>query len=273
MDSLAIENTELDVLLEAVFERYGYDFRHYARASLQRRIRGFMEKHGFKYLREMMARILADKSVFETLVYAISVSVTEMFRDPLVYLAIREEVTEFLKTYPFIRIWHAGCASGEEVYSLAIVLSEAGLYDRCQIYATDMNSVVLEKAKQGIYPAERLQEYTRNYRLSGGREPFSTYYHAKYDSVIMNAGLKKRILFANHNLVTDSVFGEMNLVLCRNVLIYFDQHFQNRALRLFYDSLVHKGYLCLGTKETIRYSEFNNRFKEIFAREKIYQRQ
>jgi chemotaxis protein methyltransferase CheR len=267
-----IENLELDLVIEAILRRYGHDFRHYARASLCRRLALFLSKSGYKKLSEVIPRLLYDKAFFEAMIRSISVTVTEMFRDPFVYQIIRKTVVDFLKTYPFIRIWQAGCATGEEVYSIAILLQEEGLYGRCQIYATDFNDDALETARKGIYPVSRIKEYTANYQKAGGRDSFSKYYHSQYDSVIMDQGLKKNIVFANHNLSSDSVFGEMHLIMCRNVLIYFDQTLQDRALGLFYDSLVYHGLLCLGAKESIKFSRYSDKFIEFAENAKIFQK-
>jgi chemotaxis protein methyltransferase CheR len=267
-----IETLELELLIDAIYRRYGYDFRHYARASLARRLSLFLSKTGCKTPSEIIPQILHDKVFFQSMIRHISVTVTEMFRDPLVYQAIRKTLVDYLKTYPFIRIWHAGCSTGEEVYSMAILLSEERLYNRCQIYATDFNDEALETAKKGTYPASRLKEYTANYQKSGGKESFSQYYHSQYESAIMDRALKENIVFANHNLSSDSVFSEMQLIMCRNVLIYFDQALQDRALGLFYDSLVHNGLLCLGAKETIKFSKYSNNFIDFSTTHKIFQK-
>lgn len=272
MKDVEIENLEMELLIEAIFKRYGYDFRHYSDASLKRRVKHFLSKTDFKKASEAIPKLIYDRIFFESLLYTISITVTEMFRDAFVYKAIREKVIPFLKTHPFFKIWNAGCATGQEVYSIAIMLKEEGIYDRTQIYATDFNDDALEKAKKGIYPVDCIKEYTRNYQRAGGKEAFSDYYHSKYDSVIMNKGLKKNIVFANHNLATDAVFGEMHLIMCRNVLIYFDGSLQNRALKLFLDSLAHGGFLCLGSKESIRFSEIQGSFKAIDKKGKIYQK-
>ncbi|MFH0730782.1 MAG: CheR family methyltransferase [Pseudomonadota bacterium] len=220
----------------------------------------------------MIFPFLHDASFCARLIYGISVTVSEMFRDPGFFVTLRRQVIPYLKTYPFIRIWHAGCATGEEVYSLAIVLKEEGIYDRTTIFATDFNELALDKARQGIYPLEKMKEYTANYQRSGGTEPFARYYHAGYNAAILDAGLKKSITFANHNLVTDGVFSEVHLVLCRNVLIYFDKTLKYRVLRLFRDSLVHGGVLALGSKESIQFTQDANHFKSLSSQWKIYQK-
>jgi chemotaxis protein methyltransferase CheR len=267
-----IENIEVDLLLEAIYRRYGYDFRSYARASIDRRVRQFLSSKRIQVISELIPRVLHDEEMFSELVQYFSIPVTEMFRDPFVYRAIREKVVSLLKTYPFVRIWHAGCASGEEVYSLAIVLAEEGLYNRATVFATDFNDHALENAREGIYPADRIKEFTRSYQEAGGTGSFSEYYHARYDSAVMNTALKKRITFASHNLVADHVFGEMHLVFCRNVLIYFNRELQNRALRLFTDSLIRGGFLCLGTKEDLQFSEVADEYEAVDLKARIYRK-
>ena len=267
-----MDKIELNLFLEAIFQKYGYDFRNYSQASLKRRIamRQMMSK--LSNMAEMQHRILHDRNFFHSLLADLSVNVTEMFRDPYFYKTIRETVIPILRTYPFIKIWHAGCSTGEEVYSIAILLKEEGLLNRSLIYATDFNEVVLNRAREGVYPIDRIKEYTGNYQKAGGLESFSDYYTAKYDAAIMNHALKKQIVFAQHNLASDNVFGEMHLIMCRNVLIYFNKNLQDRSIGLFYESLVRKGILCLGSKESIRYTNYNDRFSELVGKEKIYQK-
>ena len=221
----------------------------------------------------MIPELLHDRAFFEFFLEQFSITVTEMFRDPFVYQSIRTKVIPVLKTYPFIRIWHAGCASGEEAYSLAILLKEERLYDRCTIFATDFNDVALQKASDGIYDVERAKEFTRNYQQAGGVRSFSEYYHAQYGHIVMDQSLKRNITFANHNLVTDGVFTEAHLILCRNVMIYFDKILQNRALTLFRDSLVRGGLLCLGTKESLQFSEVESNFKVEDGKARIYKKE
>lgn len=272
MKKSEIEKIEIDLLLEALFQRYGYDFRGYARASINRRVRRILQKSGCNNITEMTSKLLHDESFFEQLLYDFSITVTEMFRDPGFYRVVREKIIPFLKTYPFIKIWHAGCATGEEVYSLAIALKEARLYNRATIFATDINDVALKKAKEGIYSLENIKLFTSNYQKAGGTLSFSKYYHSQYESAIMDKSLKKNITFAKHNLVTDNVFSEMHLILCRNVLIYFGKNLQDRVFKLFRDSLVYHGFLCLGSKETMRHSNVYENFKEIDKKDKIYQK-
>ncbi|MEE8398904.1 MAG: protein-glutamate O-methyltransferase CheR [Desulfobacterales bacterium] len=273
MDKITTESIEINLLVEALNQKYGYDFSHYAEASFKRRIHHFLSKTGGGRVSELIPRLLYDIDFFKSFILTLSIPVTEMFRDPFVYRMLREKVVPYLKTYPFIKIWHAGCASGEEVYSLAILLKEEGLYDRAIIYATDFNDDTLERAKNGIYPIDRIKEYTVNYQRAGGRKSLSTFYYSKYDSVIMNKELKKNIVFASHNLAADSAFGEMHLILCRNVMIYFDKVLQNRVLRLFHESLAARGFLCLGTKESLKFSAIEHHFESIGDAEKIYQRE
>lgn len=265
-------NIEIKLLLEAVFLKYGYDFRNYSQAHVKRRIMHRLSVSGCENITQMIHEVLYDQSFFNKLLLDLSINVTEMFRDPSFYQALRQKVIPNLKTYPFIKIWHAGCSTGEEAYSLAIILKEEGLYDKVQIYATDFNQLVLKKAKEGIYPINLIKEYTYNYQKSGGLNSFADYYNAKYDSVIIDTELKKNIVFADHNLVLDGVFGEMNLIICRNVLIYFNRELQDRVIKLFSDSLVHGGFLCLGSKENLRFSKYSNNFLDVEKNEKIYKK-
>lgn len=272
MDDIDTQNIELQLLLQAIYLKYGYDFRNYAKASIKRRVQHRLLKDGFPNISMMQHKLLYDVSFFETLLLDLSINVTEMFRDPSFYLALRKTVIPALKSLPFIKIWHAGCATGEEVYSMAILLKEAGLYEKTQIYATDMNEVVLKQARDGIFPIKRLRQYTANYQKAGGQEAFSDYYTAHYDHVVMDKTLKENILFSDHNLATDGVFGEMNLVVCRNVLIYFNRELQNRVLGLFLESLCQGGFLCLGSRESIRFADCSSTFIDVVKEEKIYQK-
>jgi len=272
MNNVKIEPIEIDLLLEAVFRRYGYDFRSYARASIERRIRQFMSGAGCASISAMIPKVLHDKEFFSRLAHYFSISVTEMFRDPFVYRAVREKVVPLLRTWPHFKIWHSGCATGEEVYSLAIMLKEEGVYDRATIYATDFNDDALERAREGIYEGSKIKEATRNYQQAGGKASFSEYYHAHYDAAAMDGSLKERITFANHNLAVDEAFGEIHLVFCRNVLIYFNRELQNRALGLFTESLVHGGFLCLGSKEDIQFTDVSKLYKAVDGKAKIYKK-
>jgi chemotaxis protein methyltransferase CheR len=272
MKPAQIERIEIDLLMEAIWRRFGYDFRSYAEASIERRIRLFMATSGCSSISEMIPKLLRDPGFFSCLVRQLSVSVTEWFRDPFVYRAVREKVVPLLRTWPHIKIWHAGCASGEEVYSLAIALLEEGLYERATIYATDINTEVLEQARHGIYDIGKLKEATLRHQQSGGCKSFADYYHASYDAAAMNPRLKERIVFATHNLATDNVFGEMHLVFCRNVLIYFKRTLQDRVLGLFTESLVPGGFLCLGTKEDIEFTAARDAFEEVDRNARIFKR-
>ncbi len=272
MDDIDNQNLELQLMLEAIHLKYGYDFRNYAKASVKRRIQHRMTKEKMANFSEMQHKLLYDVSFFERLLLDLSINVTEMFRDPTFYMALRKFVIPELRKHPFIKIWHAGCSTGEEVYSMAILLKEEGLYDQTQIYATDMNEVALKKAKDGIFDIGKLKQYTKNYQKSGGQSAFSDYYSAHYEHVVVDKSLKKNILFSDHNLATDGVFGEMNLILCRNVLIYFNRDLQNRVVGLFYDSLCPDGILCLGSKESLSFSKYTNAFDDVVKEEKIYRR-
>ena len=270
MNADEIENIEIGLLLESMFQRYGHDFRTYAPASMARRIKNFLAKSGYPSVSDMIPRILHDEDFFRQMLFSFSITVTEMFRDPFFYRTLREKVVPILRTYPSIKVWVAGCSTGEEAYSLAILLSEEGLYDRTTLFATDFNDEALAKGKEGIYSMDQVPLFTSNYQEAGGILPFSSYYQARYGAMAIHRSLKKNITFANHNLVTDSVFGEIHLILCRNVLIYFEQPLRDRVCNLFDESLVHGGYLCLGTKETLRFSAVWNRFKVVDESAQIY---
>lgn len=257
------QDIEIRLLLDAVYEKYGHDFRSYSGAYLKRRLISRMHRSNFKSISEMTHRMLYDEEFFRTLLLDISLNVTEMFRDPRFFVAIRETVIPLLRTYPFLKIWHAGCSTGEEVYSMTILLKEEGILDRCLIYATDFNQAVVQRAVEAIYPLEKMKQYADNYYKSGGKNNFSDYYTAKYDSAIFDQSLKKNIVFSDHNLVSDGVFGEMNMIVCRNVLIYFNRELQNRVFTLLYKSLLPGAILCLGTKETMMFSGYNNKYTQL----------
>ena len=267
-----LEQIEIELLLEGIYQHYGFDFRSYAYASIRRRLWKRIEAEGLSTISALQDRVLHDSDLMERLLLDLSINVTAMFRDPGFYRVFRDVVVPTLRTYPFIRIWHAGCATGEEVYSMAILLEEEGLYERSRIYATDINEVVLQKAKSGIFPIERMQEYTENYIAAGGKRSFSDYYIAKYDGALFNPGLTKNVVFSQHNLVTDRSFSEFNVILCRNVLIYFDKTLQARVLTLFYDSLAMFGVLSLGSKESLRFSPYEECYEQINGREKVYRK-
>ena len=263
---------EIALLFEGIYQRYGYDFRDYGKAHAKRRILHRMALSGFETVSALQHRVLYDEVFFHTLLQDLSINTTEMFRDPEFFLGIREQVIPVLKTYPFLKIWHAGCSTGEEVYSMAIILKEEGLLNRTQIYATDFNPGVLQKARDGIYPASQMKDYSQNYLRSGGKLSLSEYYNARYDSAILKKVLKDNVVFAEHNLVTDGVFGEMNLVMCRNTLIYFNKNLQNKVLGLFSDSLIPGGFLCLGSKESITFTTQNHAFDPVLAKWKIFRK-
>lgn len=231
-----------------------------------------MRVSGMENIEQMQSRLLTDEVFASEFLQDLSITVTEMFRDPGFYRSFRENVIPILKTYPFLKIWHAGCTTGEEAYSVAILLQEEGLYDRTTIYATDFNQQALAQAKEGIFPSKMMKEYTSNYQLSGGKESFSEYYTSNYDSAIMNTSLKRNIVWANHNLVTDSVFAEVHVILCRNVLIYFDKNLQNRVQRLFHDSLINGGILCLGSKEGLRFTDLSEEYSELDKKQRIFKK-
>jgi len=271
-EELELEEIEVELLLEGIFRRYGYDFRHYAPASLKRRLRRRMYGEHVETVSALQERVLHDPAVMERLLLDLSINVTSMFRDPMFFLAFRELVVPLLRTYPFSRIWVAGCSTGEEVYSLGIVLAEEGLSDRVRIYATDINQAVIDIARLGVFPLDKMQEYTQNYIRGGGTRSFSEYYVARYDGARFSRSLVDGVVFAQHNLASDSVFNEFHMVACRNVMIYFDRPLQAHVHSLFYDSLAMFGVLALGQKETIRFSPREDDFEELDAAEKLYRK-
>jgi len=263
---------EIKLLMEGIFHVYGYDFRDYAEASLKRRLAQWLTMSPFKTLSEAQAELLRNPVTFVTLLKGITVNVSEMFRDPAFFKAVREHVVPYLKTYPFVKIWHAGCSTGEEAYSMAILLLEEGLKGRFRIYATDINEEVIRKGQEGIYPLQEMQHFTRNYQQAGGTGSFSDYYTARYDHAILSPSLRQNMVFAAHNLAVDADFGEMNLILCRNVLIYFNQPLKERVLGLFDISLTPGGFLCLGTKESLNHRQIAGRYEAITPRMQIYRK-
>jgi chemotaxis protein methyltransferase CheR len=267
-----LERVEIELLLEGVFRHYGFDFRSYAYASIRRRLWKRVEAEGLGSISDLQALVLHDSTAMDRLLLDLSISVTSMFRDPDFYRVFREQVVPLLRTYPFIRIWHAGCSTGEEVYSAAIVLEEEGLLDRARIYATDINDSVLKQAKAGIFPLNRMQEYTENYIRAGGERSFSEYYTAMYDGALFSPSLTRNTVFSQHNLVTDRSFSEFHMVFCRNVLIYFDRALQDRVHSLFYDSLVMFGILALGSKESLRFSQYEDCYEMLHVKERIYRK-
>jgi len=267
-----VDEIELALLLEGVYRRYGFDFREYAPASLRRRVWRRVHAEGLTTISALQDKLLHDPAAMERLLLDLSINVTAMFRDPTFYSTFREKVVPQLRTYPFTRIWVAGCSTGEEVYSLAILLLEEGLYDRTRIYATDINESVLNRARAGVFPLDKMREYTQNYIKAGGQRAFSEYYLAKYDGAQFQRSLVDNVVFAQHNLVSDRSFNEFNVVICRNVMIYFDRTLQERVHRLFYDSLVMFGVLALGAKETIKFSRFEGCYEELDANERLYKK-
>jgi chemotaxis protein methyltransferase CheR len=267
-----VEEIEIDLLLEAIYRRYGFDFREYAPASLKRRLWRRASSEGVETMSALQDRLLRDTSCMERLLLDLSINVTAMFRDPSFYTAFREEVVPLLRTYPFTRIWVAGCSTGEEVYSLAIVLDEEGLLERSRIYATDINESVIEKARLGVFPLDKMQEYTQNYVKAGGTRAFSEYYLASYDGAVFDKRLVNHAIFAQHNLVSDKAFNEFHVIVCRNVMIYFDRTLQQRVLGLFHESLAHLGVLGLGRKESIRFSDYADRYEGLDVLERLYRK-
>jgi chemotaxis protein methyltransferase CheR len=268
----ALESLELDLLLEAACRRYGYDFREYARTSLRRRVRAIMQTEKVATVSALQERVLHSPETWERFLLGISVNVSAMFRDPDFFQAFRAHVVPRLRTYPFIRIWQAGCSMGEEAYSLAILLEEEGLYDRSRIYATDINEALLRQARDGIYPAELMQKYTQNYIQAGGTRAFSEYYTARYDLAILRPSLARNIVFSQHNLVSDGPFNEFHVVLCRNVMIYFSRPLQERTHALFLDSLVRFGILGLGARESLRFMPQERHYEILVPGEKLYRK-
>lgn len=266
-----VRDEELELLLDDMLQLYGYDFTEYSKASLRRRIQRIIVNDKLPSFAELRYRIRNDQGYFSHAVEEISVNVTEMLRDPFFYKTIIEKVIPVLATYPFIRIWHAGCATGEEVYSMAILLKEANLLDKSLIYGTDINPAALEKARQGIFSVSHLPQYSRNYIAAGGRNDFSTYYTSNYRLAKFDESLGKRMVFSTHNLVTDSSFNSFQLIFCRNVLIYFDKKLQDKVLRLFDSSLEHFGFLALGNKESLRFSPIAPGYKQV-DKEKIWRK-
>jgi chemotaxis protein methyltransferase CheR len=268
----ALAEIEIRLLVEAVFLRYGHDFRDYAPASLKRRVLQAQQKMGLPSVSALQERVLHDAGQFAVLLQYLTVPVSGMFRDPAYFLALRRQVVPVLRTYPSLKVWVAGCSTGEEPFSLAIVLEEEGLLERTILYATDINDASLAKARQGIFGLERMQGYTRDYQRAGGTRSFSDYYTAAYGGAVFDRRLRDRITFADHSLATDAVFSETQLVSCRNVLIYFNRHLQDRALGLFHDSLSHRGFLGLGSKETLDFSAYAARFEPVSRPERLYRR-
>jgi chemotaxis protein methyltransferase CheR len=267
-----LERIEMQLLLEGIYQHYGYDFRGYALASLKRRLWRRAHAEGLTTLSALQNRVLHDTACMSRLLHDLSINVTSMFRDPSFYAAFRERVVPQLRTYPFLRIWNAGCSTGEETYSLAILLMEAGVYDKTRIYATDINDRVIDAASRGRFPLERMRDYTANYLRAGGKEEFSRYYTADGDQASFTEELRSRVVFANHNLVSDGPFNDFNVIVCRNVMIYFGKGLQDRVHDLFYDSLEMFGVLALGHKESIRFTPHERAFEELNPQERLYRK-
>lgn len=267
-----IEDIEIQLLLEALYQRYHYDFRNYAQASIKRRLKQARDQMEFRSFSALQENLLHHPAMLSRLLGYLTVQVSELFRDPSYFLAIRENVVPHLRTYPSLKIWIAGCSSGEELYSFVILFREEGLEQRTLFYATDINQEALASAEAGIYNLDRIQLFTGNHRKSGGKSSLSDYYSAAYGKASFDKTLRKRVVFSDHSLVTDAVFAEMHLISCRNVLIYFDRGLQDRALGLFKDSLTRKGFLGLGSKESMRFSGYADSFKDCVREEKIYQK-
>ena len=267
-----LEDLEIDLLLTAIARRYGYDFRHYSRASLRRRVRRAVSEERVNSISGLQERLLHELDALRRFILILSVHVTSMFRDPEFHKALRTAVMPQLRTYPLIRIWVAGCATGEEVYSLAILLQEEGLYDRARIYATDLSDDLLERAAKGIYPLERMQHYTRNYQQAGGARDFSSYYRVDRDRVFLNSELRRHVVFSQHNLAADASFNEFQLILCRNVMIYFDPTLRQRTHQLLHQSLCPFGFLGFGLRESIRFSTIESCYEAVDPHLRLYRR-
>ena len=267
-----VEAIELDLLLEAIYRAYRFDFRNYARSSLKRRLWKRAHQEGFDTLSALQEKVLRDPACMERLLRDLSVNVTSMFRDPSFYRAFRAKVVPMLKTYPFVRIWHAGCSTGEEVYSIAILLREEGLLERTRIYATDVNATVLDQARAGVFPLAKMREYTKNYMEAGGSSSFSDYYVTAYEGARFQPALMENTVFAQHNLASDASFNEFNVIMCRNVMIYFAKSLQDHVHDLFYKSLGMFGVLALGHKESIKFTRHESSYEVLDATEKLYRR-
>jgi chemotaxis protein methyltransferase CheR len=267
-----VDEIELALLLEGIYRRYGFDFREYAPASLRRRIWRRVHAEGLTTISALQDKLLHDPNCMERLLLDLSINVTAMFRDPTFYVAFREKVVPMLRTYPFTRIWVAGCSTGEEVYSLAMLLHEEDVYDRTRIYATDINQSVLDRARAGVFPLDKMREYTQNYIRAGGTRAFSEYYLAKYDGAQFRRSLVENVVFAQHNLVSDRSFNDFNVIMCRNVMIYFDRTLQARVHQLFYESLMTFGVLALGAKESIHFSPHEGAYEELDPNERLYRK-
>lgn len=267
-----VEDIEIRLLLEALYHRYHYDFRAYSTSSIKRRLRQAREQLGFATITAMQERVLHDADMLPKMLRYLTVQVSEMFRDPSYFQAIREKVVPHLLTYPSLKVWIAGCSTGEELYSFVILFREEGLEDRTIFYATDINPEALAQAEAGIYDLERVRLFTENHRRAGGKSSLSDYYHTAYNRCVLDKSLRRNVVFSDHSLVTDQVFSEMQFVSCRNVMIYFNKNLQDRAIGLFREALPRNGFLGLGAKETLRFSQHEEGFRDFVREEKIYQR-
>jgi chemotaxis protein methyltransferase CheR len=272
MKQLSDSDLELGLLLDAIFRKYHYDFRSYSVASLTRRMAAAMSHFGCGTLSQLQDRVIHEPKIFAELLRFLTVQVSDLFRDPSYFRSVRERVVPYLRTYPSLKVWVAGCATGEEAYSLAILLAEEGLLERTLIYATDIHPESLRVAEEGVYDLERFARFSERYEAAGGKASLSDYYAARYSSAVFDRALKRAILFSDHSLATDSAFAEVELVSCRNVLIYFEKELQERAIGVLRDSLCRKGFLGLGLKETLRFSKHSDAFVEFAAKDRIYQR-
>jgi len=267
-----LEDIEIGLLLEGLYRAYGFDFREYSRASIKRRILEMMRTENLGTVSALQARVLHDAACLDRFLLGLSVHATSMFRDPSFYLTFRKKVVPLLRTYPTVQIWIAGCSTGEEVYSLAILLQEERLYGRCRIYATDISSAVLRRARDGIFPLAAMREYTNNYQQAGGANEFSDYYTAQYDSVLFSSALKSNVVFSEHNLATDGSFNEFQVILCRNVMIYFNKDLQARVHNLLYDSLSMFGVFGLGNKESLKFTPRAAFYEHLNHKDKLYRK-
>ena len=270
--SESVEDLEIQLLLDALYRHYHYDFRHYARASIKRRLAQARTQLGYDSISAMQSAVLHDETMLPLLLNYLTVQVSEMFRDPSYFRALRERVIPHLRTYPSLKVWVAGCSHGEELYSLSILFHEEGLAEKTMFYATDINPAALKSAQAGVFPLDRIRLFTENHQKSGGHSSLSDYYTADYGRAVFDKSLRSRTVFSDHSLVTDAAFGEMHLISCRNVLIYFDRELQDRVVALFRDSLARRGFLGIGSKESLRFSAHADAFSDFVREEKIYRR-
>lgn len=269
---LTIEDIEVRLLLEAIYLKYGYDFRDYAPSSIKRQVLKRLNASRLENLLAMLENVLYEPDFVPALLQDFSITFSAMFRDASFYRAVREQIVPVLREFPELKIWHAGCAAGEEVYSVAILLKEEGLYERATIYASDFNRIILQQAEKGTFPRGNLQKYTENYDQAGGKAAFADYYATTANAIIMDPALRENVTFTHHNLVSDEPFDEMNLIFCRNVMVYFNERLQYRVFRLFYQSLIQQGFLCLGSDEHLRFSLYDDYFDTVIREERVYSR-